>query len=310
MINFAATDINQETAERAFHGTSFSPEKRGESVIQEYVGHMTAVVAEFTRYATDENREALTDDLEAYRQGYLSRLNTYLHAHANCVSSFIAGPSKFPVASQSKKSETADRRLTELLEYTQRMLAQLRRQYNPQVRANAPISSDDDNAIVKLQAKIEKAEQEQAAMKAANAVIRKKGLTDDEKVAKLGEMGIHEGIARELLKPDFAGRVGYADYLLTNNNANIRRMKQRITQLERERSRETVERQVEGVTVTENVEENRLQLKFDDKPSADVRRFLKQNGFRWAPSLEVWQRQLNDNARHAAERMLEYLQAG
>jgi len=56
--------------------------------------------------------------------------------------------------------------------------------------------------------------------------------------------------------------------------------------------------------VVENFEENRLQIVFDGKPSAEVRSELKGNGFRWAPSQEAWQRQLNNGARYAAKRFL------
>jgi hypothetical protein len=49
---------------------------------------------------------------------------------------------------------------------------------------------------------------------------------------------------------------------------------------------------------------NRLQIAFDQQPSAELRAALKGRGFRWAPSLGVWQRQLTNNARWAAEAVL------
>jgi len=49
--------------------------------------------------------------------------------------------------------------------------------------------------------------------------------------------------------------------------------------------------------------DNRLRLYFDEKPSEEQRSKLKCNGFKWAPSVGAWQRQLNDNAIHAAARM-------
>jgi len=45
---------------------------------------------------------------------------------------------------------------------------------------------------------------------------------------------------------------------------------------------------------------NRLQLFFDEKPNDQQRSQLKANGFKWAPSQDAWQRQLNDNAIYAA----------
>lgn len=39
--------------------------------------------------------------------------------------------------------------------------------------------------------------------------------------------------------------------------------------------------------------DNRLRLYFDEKPSEEQRSKLKCNGFKWAPSVGAWQRQLN-----------------
>ena len=60
----------------------------------------------------------------------------------------------------------------------------------------------------------------------------------------------------------------------------------------------------DGGEVIRNAEVNRLQIKFDQKPSADLIRQLKENGFRWAPSAACWQRQLTANAIRAARRVL------
>ena len=49
--------------------------------------------------------------------------------------------------------------------------------------------------------------------------------------------------------------------------------------------------------------DNRLQIFFDDKPDEETRTALKSNGFRWAPSVSAWQRQLNDNAIYAAGKL-------
>ena len=46
-----------------------------------------------------------------------------------------------------------------------------------------------------------------------------------------------------------------------------------------------------------------MQLLFDEKPSDEQRATLKANGFRWAPSDKAWQRQLNQNAFYAANRI-------
>ncbi|MEX3614689.1 MAG: hypothetical protein VB141_13260 [Burkholderia gladioli] len=47
--------------------------------------------------------------------------------------------------------------------------------------------------------------------------------------------------ARELVRPDFAGRVGYPAYALSNNNANMRRVELRIKELEKRAERQDKE---------------------------------------------------------------------
>lgn len=61
----------------------------------------------------------------------------------------------------------------------------------------------------------------------------------------------------------------------------------------------------DGGTVVMNAEANRLQLVFDGKPDEDTRAALKGRGFRWSPRSGAWQRQLTNNAVHAARDVLQ-----
>ena len=88
---------------------------------------------------------------------------------------------------------------------------------------------------------------------------------------------------------------------LSNNNANIRRVQQRIDDLKNRG--DFVGWAFPGGTAEINEGENRLQLFFDEKPTDEQRQELKYNGFKWAPSQGAWQRQLNRNAIFAAGRM-------
>ncbi len=165
------------------------------------------------------------------------------------------------------------------------------------------ISSDDPDAIAKLETKIEQAEAAQEKMKAANRLIKKQDRDG------LAALGFTPQNIENLFTPDFAGRIGFPAYSLTNNNANIRRMKQRVAALEKQVEAETTETEFSGFRVIENTEENRLQFIFPGKPSSEIRRILKSNGFRWAPSLGAWQRQLNNSARYSAQCAVKKIEA-
>jgi hypothetical protein len=83
----------------------------------------------------------------------------------------------------------------------------------------------------------------------------------------LRALGFNDARITQLKEPDFCGRTGFASYETTNNGANIRRLKVRIADLERNATRETkeIERQ-DGLRIVENAEDNRLQIFFPSKP--------------------------------------------
>src|SRR5690606_6216651 len=99
------------------------------------------------------------------------------------------------------------------------------------------ISSDDPDAIAKLRAELTNIEASQARMKAANKAIRS-GKTPDKQIPALVALGFSEADAQQIIAPDFAGRVGFPAYALSNNNANGSRIKKRIQELEERQSRE------------------------------------------------------------------------
>lgn len=298
-----ASDIH---ARGAYNGTSWSPEEREASDVANYLRHMADVRAEFAAWQTDANAEQLAADLEDYRSRYAAKLNAYLAAHSRVMSQFITGAGGWTgsmVRANDKRNDTVDRRRQELLAYAEQQLARLRRIYDPRVRARAAISSDDPDAVERLQAKIERAERLQETMREANKIVRRK-ISAEEKVAYLLELeGISEQTARTLLQPDYMGRSGFADYQLTNNGANIRRMQARVAELQARAAHTPTEREAAGLRYVEDGASNRVQLFFADKPDAAVRDELKANGFHWTPSIGAWQRQLNANGQAAAQRL-------
>lgn len=149
------------------------------------------------------------------------------------------------------------------------------------------ISSDDPDAVKKLQAELAALEERQITMKAANDEWRKAG-------NKAGRQP--DGKWVDMPNPGFR---------LSNNSANIRRIKGRIEVLKRNATRETktVER-ADGIRVVQNAEINRLQIFFPGKPEQEVRTKLKSYGFRWSPTEGAWQRQLSNAATWAAEQVI------
>jgi len=215
-------------------------------------------------------------------------------------------------------SEQRDRRYRKRIEDTHRKAYETHQkadrleQRAEAAAGNTAIRSEDPLAVVKLLEKIAAAEQEQARMREANKIIRKHGDHDIPAIMELQELGFTRKQARELWKPDFARRRGFPPYALRNNNANIRRMKQRVDELRAQAARRGPDEEAEalpGVTVVRSTEDNRLRLVFDGKPPAAIRDILKANGWRWSRANMAWQRHLNTNSEAVLTRTLNAIRA-
>ena len=145
-----------------------------------------------------------------------------------------------------------------------------------QIENNTSISSDDPEAIIKLQAKLKERIDLQDFMKEAN----KKAKKED--------------------KPRI-----YEPFQLQNNNANINRIKKRIAELEAKANGVTkVLYKDKNVEILDNVEDNRLQLYFTYVPSFEIRTELKKNGFKWSRYNVCWQRFRSSHALYLAKKII------
>lgn len=288
--------INEEAARRANDMNSFRDYKAG-SATAEYRRMVDAAteLAERQKQRVDPMyHEKIDRLLEIYCRKLAENMNASYSIEARCPSILISGGGNFPVRKKEKQNAARDRNLEEW-NYIQGLLDKIRSV------GTGGISSDDPQAVEKLEAKLATLEKHQETMKAANAAIRMKDPVKRD--AKLADLGYTPEQITQLIEPDFCGRIGYPAYALQNNNANIRRIRGRIEELKK-RSESTLKGwEFDRGRVVVNTTENRLQIIFDGKPDADIRTELKSEGFRWAPSQGAWQRQLTDNAMRAARRL-------
>lgn len=288
--------INEEAAGRANDMNSFRDYKAG-SATAEYRRMVDAAteLAERQKQRVDPMyHEKIDRLLEIYCRKLAENMNASYSIEARCPSILISGGGNFPVRKKERQNAARDRNLEEW-NYIQGLLDKIRSV------GTGGISSDDPQAVEKLEAKLAALEKHQELMKAANVAIRMKDPTEGD--AKLAELGYTPEDIAKLREPDFCGRIGYPAYLLQNNNANIRRIRGRIEELKKRTENTPEGWEFDGGRVVVNTTENRLQIIFDGKPDADIRTELKGEGFRWAPSQGTWQRQLTDNAMRAARRL-------
>ena len=159
------------------------------------------------------------------------------------------------------------------------------------IKNNDAIFSDDPDALEKLDAKLKDLQAAQDFMKAANKCIRN---NDREAFLKLPLATASLWV--ELTQPRRFGGMGFAGFSLTNNNANIRRIKQRIDELKAQGVKQAIDKTINNVRVFENRGANRLQLFFPGKPPGEIIAKLKGHGFRWCRSEQAWQRHISPSA--------------
>ena len=287
--------INENAARRAKAAISFSDYKPGSATAEyrHYVDEAAELAARQKKRVDPSFHERIDGLLDAYARKLAANMNKGYEITARVPSIMIAGGSNFPVRKKEKQNAAADKNMQEFTEI-QGLLDKIRS------TGMGGISADDPNAVSKLESKLAKLETLQETMKAVNTYYRKNKTLDGcphlstEQIEKL--KASMSGSYRANPKP-------FESYQLSNNNAEIHRLKDRITALTRRKELGYVGWEFDGGRVEANTTDNRLQIFFDEKPDKEIREELKGNGFRYAPSAEAWQRQLNDNAIYAADRI-------
>lgn len=302
--------INESAARLAKQMRSFDDYKEG-SATASYNAQCAEAAAILEKVkakcATDEQREHAEYLYNRYCSVLAEAINRDNEIGTRCPSVLICGAGNFPTRKKEKQIAAWDKNM-ENFRKADHYLDMLKRAHTLAVK------SDDPEVLDFLRAKLAGLEEAHALMVSANAYYRKN------KTLK-GFEGIPADTMAWITRPGVylpGGRNGdgsplafygkpFPTYELTNSNANIKRVKQRIEMLEAVKASKPIEEEHDGYTYRENAEAMRVQLRFDGKPDDETRALLKRNGFRWAPSLGVWQRQLNDNGKYTAHRVMEVL---
>ena len=286
--------INENTARQAKEMNSYHDYKPG-SATDEY----QRSIEEATQIATKQKaridlmyHDKIDRLLDIYARKLAANMNHSFEIETRMPSILIAVPQNFS-ARKKEKQNSARRKNIEEWREIQGLLDKIRG------TGMGGISADDPNAISKLQDKLTQLEKSQETMKAINTYYYKNktldgcpDLTFDQKEKLKANM------SRDW-RPD---PKPYESYSLTNNSANMRRIRSRIDDLEKRKTELASDGwDFPGGKVVMNQQENRVQILFEEKPDEEKRKQLKSNGFRWAPSKKAWQRQLNANGIYAAK---------
>ena len=285
--------INEAAAKRAKDANSFSDYKQGSATAEyrHYVDEAVQLAERQKRRVDPMYHEKIDSLLDTYARKLAANMNKGYEIDARVPSILIAGGSNFPTRKKEKQNAARDSNYREWQDI-QGLLDKIRS------TGMGGISADDPQAVQKLEKKLESLEKSQETMKAVNAYYRKHKTLDGCPHLPPEEL--------EKLKADMASSwhledKPFATWALSNNSAEIRRVKDRIKSLSQQKEIGFVGWKFDGGKVEANTEANRLQIFFEDKPDEATREALKSNGFRWSPKAGAWQRQLTSNAYYAAD---------
>ena len=287
--------IDEKLARHAQEMNSFFSYKEGR-VTAEYrrsVDEAARIAEEQKRKVDPIHHERIDRLLDIYARKLADNINKRNAIAARVPSILVAGGSNFPVRKKEKQNRADDAAMEEWRDI-QGLLDKIRG------TGKGGISADDPEAVQKLKLKLEGLERTQESMKAVNAYYRKHKTLEG--CPGLGPVEM-EKLKASMARDRHPEPKPYPSFRLTNNNAVIRQTKERIAELTKRAETDYEGWAFDGGTVEINREANRVQIHFDEKPSAEVRAALKSEGFRWAPNAGVWQRQLNDHAIRAAKNL-------
>lgn len=297
--------IDEETARNAHYCVHMSDYKPG-SATASYRNSVNKA-AQMVEQQKARVSAFYHDKLDALLNSYARRLaqwtNDYNRNQASYPSQFIAGAGNFNMRKHNRQMSREDS-LWEEYRQIEAILDKIRSV------GHGPVDLADPHAREMLTERLNSQRQMLEDAKTANAYYRKHKTLE-------GCPGLSEKNRAWLTRPGvFASGDGspislygspFPAYELASIRGKIERTEQRLAELDR-REQHLAEPQpgtaFDGGQIVRNIDLNRLQILFDAIPDADTRAALKQNGFRWSPKNQAWQRQLTDNAERAARSVL------
>jgi hypothetical protein len=301
MEQFTASSagINKDIAAGSHMHTSFDPEKRAIQETEGFKAEVQSIYDELSESAKSEKqKQYLNEQMSVFQSNYAHKYNDYLSTKGRTFSVMITGASGFNNRAHDKTNKAEQNRYEDLQEFKHRAFAAILRE----IKKMAVEEAGGELAV--MQKKIESAEKCHEVMVISNRIIKKKGATQEEKVKTIMDAtGVSEEMATKMFKPDYMGNIGFPGWSLQNSNANIRRMKERITEMQAKEATPTSDITFAGGSIVDNAEADRVQIHFDAIPDEAMRSKLKGEGWRWSPFNTAWQRKRTPAAMQSAKRI-------
>lgn len=264
---------------QAHSNISFSPEKRA-----------TMYVKEFSQILEEDLKE-LGENTGNYKEKFINHFTGWMHAKSRCLSSMITGPANFPVRRAQKANNSEHNRYTDFMTWRNKYFKAVNR---------IPTKSPEEELYL-AERKLEHQLNYQLRLKEINKLIRKSKADNIRDILTYLQESDWEFTKDELsqISDNYGRGFKVPGYVLTNLNARIKSTKDKIVimtnRINTKKSWEDIN--FEGGYVT--IEDDRVKIFHDEKPSKDIINEIKKNGFRWSPFWKCWCRKHTRNALYS-----------
>lgn len=264
---------------RAYYNTSFTPDVRADQCVRDFSAELETDLVE------------LGDKAGNYAEKYVAHLRTWAGRKSRCLSVMITGPANFPTTRNRKAMDSEQRAWDEFRAWRERYIKAVNR-----VKTKSPEEEIDD-ALIRL----EKERNNHTLMVEVNKIFRRKTSDEEKRKALLEELELSEKLVNNLMTPDCFGQYGFASYALTNSNARIKNLEQKVLIMKNRIQRRDTFEKITFPGGCIDIENDRVVIRHDEKPPREVIESLKGHGFRWSPHWKCWCRKHTANALRAAK---------
>jgi len=301
-VTWEPSDINYQHAYNAYSAISFDPEKRAAQTQHDYVDTLDKLYNKLSALAkSPEQISIMWQQLERYKEGYLSHENAVLSAKSRTASPMITGPANFPTARNQKALEVEHNRSVEFSDWDDKA----EKTAIKAVKDAAPQEQKDYERWQSIKKTLDS--------KMASIIAIDNGEYPGARslfvsslsgfIKKMAANGQAEDVKKSL---EYIKSVGdkHSKPIFSANNeiwklAETVQPKEDLTNKETE----TVGR-YKGVVIMNNHSQERVQLMFDEKPTPEIIATLKSRGFHWSPSQRAWQRKNTPDGIYTAQKLM------
>ena len=260
---------------------SMDPDRWGEHQLDAMESELSGFLGRLPEEVRDE-----------YEDRFIAKYREWLGVISRCFSQMITGAGGWTAATHRRHERTnaAEHAARERLDqWKEKVIKRCNRQERLVGWAE----------VERLQSKLEDLQKAQEMMKRANKVIRDKKLAEVEKVDELVAIGFPEETALRIMDPSHGWwGAGFAPFELSNNNAKIKDTEAKIARHTQLASQEDEEKEYPWGTFRADYSDERYRFIFDQIPDEDVRKLLKDYGFKWSRRNNAWQRQITVNSKY------------